>query len=144
MVSTTPLLTADQVGKYLILRDMDPASAGGSVRALMDAVDGLAVGYVDDRALRYLYTNGFSIATTGRQPEVIPDDLIQELLVAHPDISEGRALREHFLALGVLEGIKADNPILAEYAPLAVAYSTEPDYTGVRRIIETGPPAVTT
>ena len=136
------LLTMEQVASLVVL-------SGGNLVASADLADLLrsrAKGLTGDtdvrgRALKADYTEGYTAArrASGQFPRKIPTDrLIEETRQVHPDATD-QELREHFMAMGVVNGIRDANPKLEVFAKLLVLYSLEMNFADLVELLAIGP-----
>lgn len=139
---TTDLLMMDQAARFIFLKGgnlLESSDLGDRLRSRAGRLT--ADGEVSARVLRSDYIEGYRAAMgiPASEPGKVPtDQLIEETKQAYPNAT-GRQLREHFMAMGVINGIGAANRRLEEFAKLLILYSLEISYAEVLELIATGP-----
>ena len=138
----TDLLTMANVVRFISLKGGNLLESADLGDLLRGRAKGLTGGRdVSARVLRDDYAEGFNTArgSAGHSPTKVPtDQLVEEAKQSHPDAT-GQQLREHFMAMGVVNGIEAANPRLLEYAKLVILYSLDISFGDMLELIATGP-----
>lgn len=137
---STDLLTMELVVRFITLRGGNLLESANQADRLRSRAQRLTGDGVSIRVLKADYTEGFTTAgAIGHQPGKVPtDQLIEETKEAYPDAT-GPQLREHFMAMGVINGILDGNRRLEEFAKLVILYSLDVSYGDVLELIATGP-----